>query len=87
MIEPLPAYYVPCSADEDGRLRVTLRRTRDGRIALLVYSALDRLRAGAGDVPWALISVPELQKVKQESPFDVIYQDLRIPDEYREVAG
>lgn len=87
MIEPLPAYYVPCSTSDDGQLCVTLRRTSDGRTALLVYSALDRLHAGAGRVPWALISVPELQKVKRRSPFDVIYQDLRIPEEYREVLA
>ena len=85
MMEPLPAYYVPCSTGHDGQLRVTLRRTIDGRTALLVYSALDRLYAGAGRVPWALISVPELQNIKHRSPFDVIYQDLRIPEEYREV--
>lgn len=87
MNEVQPAYYVPCLADGDGQLRVALRTTKDGRTALLVYSALDRLRAGAGDVPWALLTLADLQRVKDGTPFDVIYQDLRIPDEHRAVSA
>lgn len=87
MNEVQPAYYVPCVSDADGQLRVTLRTTNDGRTALLVYSALDRLRAGAGEVPWALLTLADLQQVKDETPYDVIYQDLRIPDEHREVPA
>ena len=78
-----PVFYVPCTTDSSGGQRVTLRRTNDGRVALLVYTALDRLLAGAGDVPWALLTLVDLQRVKDESPFDVIYQDLRIPEEHR----
>jgi hypothetical protein len=63
-----------------------LRRTRDDRTALLVYSALDRLRAGAGDVPWALLTPDDLQRVKDETPYDVIYPDLRIPEDQRAVT-
>lgn len=81
-----PVFYVPCTTDASGGLRVTLRETNDGRVALLVYTALDRLLAGAGDVPWALLSLADLQRVKSESPFDVIYQDLRIPEEHRVAA-
>lgn len=87
MAELQPAYYVPCFTDGDGVLRVMLRETRDGRVALIVYSALDRLRAGAGGVPWAFLTLAQLQAVKDESPFDVIYQDIRIPDDKRQVAG
>lgn len=87
MNEVQPAYYVPCVADSDGELRVALRTTKDGRTALLIYSALDRLRAGAGSVPWALLTLADLQRVKDETPYDVIYQDLRIPDEHREVTA
>lgn len=86
MVELQPAYYVPCITDGDGTLRVVLRETRDGRVALIVYSALDRLRAGAGDVPWAFMTLVDLQAVKDESPFDVIYQDIRIPEDRRQVA-
>jgi len=50
-----PVGYVPCeqsgSGDED--LRIDLRRTGDGRSALLVYSALDRLVSCCGEYqPW-----------------------------------
>lgn len=87
MTELQPAYYVPCFADGGGELRVTLRETRDGRVALIVYTALDRLRAGAGDVPWALLTLADLQAIKDESPYDVIYQDIRVPEDKRQVAG
>jgi hypothetical protein len=82
-----PAYYVPCFTDAQGSLRVALRETRDGRVALIVYSALDRLRAGAGDVPWAFLTLADLQAVRDESPFEVIYQDIRVPEDKRQVAG
>lgn len=40
-----PVVYVPCSplSTGDEELSVDLRQTRDGKLALLVYSALDRL--------------------------------------------
>lgn len=79
-----PVFYVPCTTDASGGFRATLRRTNDGRVALLVYTALDRLLVGAGDVPWAVMSVADLGRLREESPFDVIYQDLRIPTEHRE---
>ncbi len=86
MVELQPAYYVPCIADPAGQLRVALRQTRDGRTALIVYSALDRLRAGAGSVPWALLTLADLQTIKNDSPYDVVYQDIRIPVDQRQVA-
>lgn len=85
--EVQPAYYVPCVADAQGRLRVVLRRTKDDRTALLMYTALDRLRAGAGDVPWALLTLADLQQVKDETPYDVIYPDLLIPEDQRPVTS
>ncbi|GAA3808868.1 SAV_915 family protein [Cellulomonas soli] len=66
---------------------MSLRTTKDGRIALLAYTALDRLRAGAGSVPWALLSIAQLQKVHDVSPYDVIYLDVRIPEEHRGTFG
>ena len=77
-----PVVYVPCLIGASGEgLNVMLRTTTDGRTALLAYSALDRLRAGAGgDVRWALLSIADLQAVHNESPYDVLYLDLRIPE-------
>ena len=83
-----PVFYVPCTPDAaTGQFRVTLRRTKDDRVALLGYTALDRLRAGAGETQWALLNVAELQKVHDETPYDVIFLDVRIPDEFREVTA
>ena len=79
-----PVVYVPCLVDPGtGAERVHLRTTKDGRTALLAYSALDRLVAGAGEVPWALMTVPDLQRVHDESPYDVLYLDVRIPEQQR----
>lgn len=83
-----PVIYVPCTGDtRSGDLHVALRPTKDGRTALLGYTALDRLRAGAGAVPWALLSVAQLQAIHDTSPYDVIYLDIRIPEAHRDVDG
>lgn len=83
-----PVVYVPCLVDPaTGSMNVMLRTTTDGRAALLAYSAFDRLHAGAGaDIPWALLSIEDLQRVHDEIPYDVLYLDLRIPQEARSGA-
>lgn len=49
-----PIVYVPCTPAQAGveqrssELTIELRQTRDGRLALLVYSAMDRLIAHCG---------------------------------------
>lgn len=83
-----PVIYVPCTNEQSAdELHVTLRSTKDGRTALIGYTALDRLKSGAGDVPWALLSVAQLQNVHELSPYDVIYLDVRIPEEHRGAAS
>ena len=84
-----PVVYVPCSTDADtGAMSVTLRVTTDGRTALLAYSALDRLRKGAGeDVAWALLTIEDLQRVYEETPYEVLYMDMRIPESARAGAA
>lgn len=46
-----PVAYVPChdAVSDANDAKVVYRRTNDGRQALLVYSALDRLKAGLGE--------------------------------------
>jgi hypothetical protein len=81
-----PVVYVPCSpvAMEDGTLSVDLRPTRDGRVALLVYSALDRLVGCCGDEqPWVVMQTANLEKVRVETNFELILLDVVIPDEFR----
>jgi hypothetical protein len=55
-----PVVYVPCSLlnPADDHMSVDLRPARDGRLALLVYSALDRLVTCCGDKPPATAARP-----------------------------
>ncbi|WP_116115857.1 SAV_915 family protein [Austwickia chelonae] len=74
-VELPPVWYVPCM-EVDGELRVMLRRMEDGRVALVGYTALDRLRDGIGDCPWVLLNADGLQQVHDLSPFDLFLYDL-----------
>lgn len=84
-----PVVYVPCSDDvEDGELTVDLRPTKDGRIALLVYSALDRLVNCCGpNQPWVVMPTVDLDKISERVHFDMILLDLEIPEEHRRKAA
>jgi hypothetical protein len=81
-----PVVYVPCSAvgADDDTISVDLRSTRDGRLALLVYSALDRLVHCCGDdQPWVVMTTASLEQVRRATEFEVILLDVVIPDEFR----
>ena len=78
-----PVVYVPCAVDENDERHAVLRYTNDGRIALLVYTALDRLHRCAGDVPWALMDWAGLERIQEEESFDMIIQDIYIPEDIR----
>lgn len=61
------------------------RTTQDGRTALLVCSALDRLLACCGEhQPWFGLPTHELQRLYDVRPFDVVYTDVYVPEERRE---
>lgn len=79
-----PAVYVPTVEGDDGQMRLNLQVTRDGRKALLVYSALDRLQRWFGTTQWALISSEKLQSLYDESPFDLLFLDKSIVPESEE---
>jgi hypothetical protein len=73
------------SADD---LEVEYRPTRDGRTALLVYSALDRLHRGMGpDQPWFVLPTAELQRLYDVEPFDLVLLDVLVPEAARTVAA
>jgi hypothetical protein len=84
-----PVVYVPCSPFvDDNTLSVDLRPTRDCRLALLVYSALDRLVDCCGDEqPWVVMPTANLEKVRLETNFELILLDVVIPDEFRRRAA
>ena len=75
-----PVVYAPTLQPEDAEeLRLEMHRMEDGRVALFVYSALDRLvefyRAGA---PWVLLTVDQLQQAHRQAPYDLLFLDKRM---------
>lgn len=79
-----PVVYLPVSGVEDRTHEVELRPTKDGRVALLAYTALDRLAACCGPhQPWLLYPTDRLPELEQSQPYDVIYLDLSLPEELR----
>ena len=50
-----PVVYLPCRTPGEWGAEVEMRRTKDGRVALLAYTALDRLADCMGPhQPWIL---------------------------------
>lgn len=74
-----PVVYVPTAPpDEAGETRLELAQLADGRIALFTYSAMDRLAEFyRADASWVLLTVADLQRLREESPYDLIYLDRR----------
>ncbi len=73
-----PVVYVPLTTDADGVTRVDMRVTKDGRTALFVYSAIDRLEAWFAKTPWVLVTVEGLQTFYDEEPYDLLFLDKRL---------
>jgi hypothetical protein len=84
-----PVVYVPCApAQTADELIVDLRTTRTGQLALLVYSAMDRLVAHCGPhQPWTVMITKDLEQLRESSGFELIFLDLDIPEEVRRTAG
>jgi hypothetical protein len=60
---------------------------RDGRLALLLYTALDRLVDCCGEhQPWVALPAERLDEVDAAHPYDVILLDLEVPDDLREAS-
>ena len=80
-----PVVYVPCAPAQTGdELTIDLRVTRDGRLALLVYSAMDRLIAHCGaSQPWTVMLTRDLESARVATGFELVLLDLDIPEELR----
>jgi hypothetical protein len=75
-----PMLYLPVREHPDGGQYATVRELADGRSALLVYTALDRLADKCGaKQPWMLIATSNLGTVKEVQPFDVVLFDFDVP--------
>ncbi|WP_245666029.1 SAV_915 family protein [Actinoplanes subtropicus] len=65
-------------------MTIDLRVTRDGRLALLVYSAMDRLIKHCGPAqPWTVMLTKDLEQARLATGFELILLDLDIPEELR----
>ncbi|MDR1441952.1 MAG: hypothetical protein LBJ02_06155 [Bifidobacteriaceae bacterium] len=80
-----PVVYVPCLWDARAEeRRIALQRTEIGQVALMAYTALDRLQDGAGPgTEWILVKREGIPAIRNLSPFDVILVDQLIPPEAR----
>ncbi|SDI62600.1 hypothetical protein SAMN05444695_10996 [Rhodococcus triatomae] len=63
---------------------IDMRTTRDGRTAVLTYSALDRLKSCCGDdQPWLVAPSAFLEQLRAIRPFDLVLLDVEIPEHER----
>lgn len=81
-----PVVYVPCAEHvvEVADARPVMKRTREGKLALFVYSALDRLQNGCGrDHPWLVLPTQALDPLQQSQGYELVLLDVFIPPEHR----
>ena len=78
-----PALYLPSTGVPNARgPEIELRRVKDGRMALLAYTAVDRLVKCMGpNQPWMLFLTDNLGDLAEGQPFDVLMLDQRVPQE------
>ncbi|WP_244542552.1 MULTISPECIES: SAV_915 family protein [Actinomyces] len=78
-----PVLYLPSTgAPNTYGAEIELRKTNDGRMALLAYTALDRLADCMGPhQPWVLYPTERLGDLEVVEHYDVIYLDLPVPKE------
>jgi hypothetical protein len=73
-----PVVYAP-TIDLDGAVRIRMHEMRDGRTALFVYSAIDRLQGQYGEgAPWVLLGVEDLQRAFEQAPYDLLFLDREL---------
>jgi len=81
-----PMVYLPCQAPETTAPDVIAEYylLEDGRVALLAYTALDRLVSCCGsNQPWVLTPTAKLDELDRIRPYDVILLDTEIPAAHR----
>ena len=73
-----PVVYAP-TMQMDGSTRIRMHSMRDGRTALFVYSAIDRLEAQYGEgASWVLLSSDDLQRAFDQAPFELLFLDREL---------
>lgn len=84
-----PIVYLPCVLGDDGQVaEIRMVRLQDGRVALMAYSALDRLARACGDAqPWVLYDTARLEELRAIKHYDAAYLDVALPVELRVSGG
>lgn len=84
-----PVLYLPIRPGSTSEApEVELRRLDDGRVALMVYTALDRLARCCGPhQAWVLYRTEDLSALRAASPFDVTLMDQSVPPELWHQGG
>ncbi|RZS34290.1 hypothetical protein EV193_10977 [Herbihabitans rhizosphaerae] len=73
---PPPVVYVACHETGVEKFSPVLIDLDDGRVALCVYTALDRLHALCGrEQPWTALATARLDDLHELMPFDVVMPD------------
>jgi len=87
----LPPYvYLPCAESVSDPVDAVpdLRFLSDGRIALLAYTALDRLVSCCGAAqPWLVVPAHLLSRFREVYSWDVLVLDIEIPEHERRGTG
>lgn len=76
-----PVVYVPVAElpEEPGVQRLKMHTLSDGRTAVYVYSAPDRLASMyGGGVAWVLADVAGLQRAFDDVPYDLLLLDREL---------
>lgn len=77
-----PVLYLPVRELPGEGLFAEVRATTDGRGALLVFTALDRLlNACGGNQPWRLVETVALDAIQDTQPFDLVAFDPELPQQ------
>lgn len=73
-----PVVYVPTTPEPDAaHRRVLMHTVQDGRTALYTYSAIDRLHSFyLPEHPWVLCDVEALQRIHDQTPYDLLFLDV-----------
>lgn len=84
-----PMLYVPVEYPQLGNeLSIEFRRLDDGRLALIAYTALDRLVKGCGpNQPWVVIPASKLDEIDKLQPYDLVVLDVNLPTDQRHETG
>ncbi|GIG87159.1 SAV_915 family protein [Plantactinospora endophytica] len=83
-----PVVYLACEEASSESFRPDLHATGDEQVAVLVYTALDRLIECCGpEQPWVVVSTSAFDAIEAYAPFDVVLVDAEIPEVHRRRAG